>query len=127
MSSIESIQALNILMKRAPSKRVRKERNRQNVTAFIRRKTPTTEPSTTTAIETLSPKELTVTKKLSEKELQLERNTKTLRAVSKLVTKKNKDLQKDVLELLAAQREQRRAKLHKKKHSLSYFDFEDQE
>ncbi|KAJ1645518.1 hypothetical protein LPJ64_002909 [Coemansia asiatica] len=138
MSSLEAIQALNQLMKRAPSKRTRKERSKQNIDSFIRR--TTTKKTTTANSEKALPsatkrvnkpryaksKDAEGDKKpLSEAERRLRHNARTLQATNRLVTKKSKELEQEVVELLNAQRENRRPKRKAKKEKMPFFDFED--
>ncbi|KAJ2019875.1 hypothetical protein GGI03_006321 [Coemansia sp. RSA 2337] len=121
MSDINTLQALNTLLKSKPSKRERRERAKQNVGAFIRRTTkatPTVQPATTALVEDGRVKK-------TETETRREKNSSALRAADKLVSEKNKRLQRDIIELLRAQQEHRNPKL-KRKARLTYFDFEDE-
>ncbi|KAJ1806681.1 hypothetical protein LPJ75_004990, partial [Coemansia sp. RSA 2598] len=134
-----AIQTLNQLMKRTPSKRTRKERSKQNIDSFIRR--TTTKAATAAAAGTdraaasattrvtkaqhKKPEDTADKKPLSEAELRLRRNAKTLQAANKLMSQKSKELELEVVELLAAQRERRMPKRKAKKAKLPFFDFED--
>ncbi|KAJ2698751.1 hypothetical protein H4218_003072 [Coemansia sp. IMI 209128] len=121
MSDTNTLQALSTLLKRKPSKRERKARAKQNVSAFIRRTTaaaPTKKPDTMDSVEGGRVEK-------AEAETRRERNASALRAADKLVSEKSKKLQRDILELLRAQQEHRNPKL-KRKTRLTYFDFEDE-
>ncbi|KAJ1813698.1 hypothetical protein LPJ56_005082 [Coemansia sp. RSA 2599] len=138
MSSLEAIQTLNQLMKRTPSKRTRKERSKQNIDSFIRRTTTKAAAaaagtdraaaSATTRVtkaQHKKPEDTADKKPLSEAELRRRRNAKTLQAANKLMSQKSKELEQEVVELLAAQRERRMPKRKAKKAKLPFFDFED--
>ncbi|KAJ2701947.1 hypothetical protein FB645_004479 [Coemansia sp. IMI 203386] len=131
MSSLEAIQTLNQLMKRAPSKRIRKERSKQNVAAFIRRTTTkdADKPAAGATTRVEKPKRQAsknAVKSVSdEAAARLRRNTKTLLAANKLINRKSKVLEQEVLELLDAQRERRMPIKKEKKAKMPFFDFED--
>ncbi|KAJ2489197.1 hypothetical protein IWW37_004178 [Coemansia sp. RSA 2050] len=120
----DTLQALSTLLKRKPSKRERKQRAKQNVSAFIRRAaTAAAAPATKPATAAFVVEGGRVEK--SEAETRRERNASALRAADKLVSEKSRKLQRDIIELMRAQQEHRNPKL-KRKTRLTYFDFEDE-
>ncbi|KAJ1725706.1 hypothetical protein LPJ53_000185 [Coemansia erecta] len=124
MSSLESLATLNQLMKRVPSKRVRRERNQQNIGAFIRRASG--KPGKQTAGVSKTPADEQKRPRVTEAESRAKRNAETLRAAGRLQTKKSREIQEEVLELMRAQKEHRKPKM-KQKQKLSFYDFEDDE
>ncbi|KAJ2497707.1 hypothetical protein GGH96_004890 [Coemansia sp. RSA 1972] len=120
MSSLESLQVLNSLTKRKTSKRVRKERSKQLLDTLVRKPQEPTKQVT----KKQRPKAQKV--KMTETEMRRSRNAATMRAADRMVSKKSQDLHKEILEMMRAQKEQRRPRL-KQKHKLTYFDFEDKD
>ncbi|KAJ1753934.1 hypothetical protein LPJ77_003835 [Coemansia sp. RSA 2523] len=119
MSSLESLQVLNTLTKRKTSKRVRKERSKQMLDTLVRKPQ---EP--TKVAKKQRPKAQKA--KMTETEMRRSRNAATMRAADRMVSKKSQDLHKEVLEMMRAQKEQRRPRI-KQKHKLTYLDFEDKD
>ncbi|KAJ2080597.1 hypothetical protein H4R24_002960 [Coemansia sp. RSA 988] len=128
MSSAETLDVLRNLTRHRTPKRVRKERARKNLDAFIRKPTADgSQPnSTTTAKASDAPQSKTKKGRVLKTDAQrkLDRNAATLRAADRLITQKCQDLHRDVLELLRAKEERRQPKL-KRKQKLTFFDFED--
>ncbi|KAJ2776141.1 hypothetical protein GGI15_004939 [Coemansia interrupta] len=124
MSSLESLATLNQLMKRAPSKRVRRERNQQNIGLFIRRVSDKSgkQPARVAKTSAATPEK----PRMTEKEARAKKNAATLHAAGRLQTKKSMEIQEQVLELMRAQKEHRKPNIQKK-HKLSFYDFEDYE
>ncbi|KAJ2555095.1 hypothetical protein EV175_002368 [Coemansia sp. RSA 1933] len=127
MSSAETLAVLNNLSKRKVSKRERKNRSKQFASTCVRRSSSknnsTTKGSASTANQTEDrPHRRTKNHRKLDDETR-ERNIVALHAADKLISKKCKDLHRDVIELLRAQKEQRPPKIRKPK--LSYFDFEE--
>lgn len=118
---MDPIQVLNSLRKRKPSKRVRRERSKQNVDAFIRRQTTTT--SKTKPAEAVDHGRILKNGSIAKPN---DKNAVALRAADKLISDKCKKLHKDILEMIDAQKEHRKPKI-KRNQNLSYFDFEDDE
>ncbi|KAJ2393325.1 hypothetical protein GGI05_002452 [Coemansia sp. RSA 2603] len=123
MSSLESLETLNQLMKRAPSKRIRRERNKQNIGKFIRRTSGKAGKQTALAPQPSAEKPAAP---MTEKEARMKRNAETLRAAGKLQTRKSREMREEVLELMRAQKEHRKPNI-KQKHKLSFYDFEDED
>ncbi|KAJ2162091.1 hypothetical protein GGF46_000966 [Coemansia sp. RSA 552] len=127
-ASAQTLSVLDSLARSRPSKRVRKERARQAAASFVR--SPHSRPAAAlknTQVKKTQAKKTQAKKTQAKKtqESRRDRNAGTLRAADRLVTKRCKALHQDVLELLQAQEEQRRPKLRKRKHKLTFFDFED--
>ncbi|KAJ2355460.1 hypothetical protein IWW50_003359 [Coemansia erecta] len=120
MSSLETLEVLNSLTKRKTSKRQRKERAKQTLESLIRKPNQPKKQVTKTQPKALPKVEI------SETEMRRKRNAATMRAADRMVSKKSQDLHKEILELMRAQKEQRRPRI-KQKHKLSYFDFEDRD
>ncbi|KAJ2120322.1 hypothetical protein IWW56_000929 [Coemansia sp. RSA 2131] len=121
MSSLEALEVLNSLTKRKTSKRVRKERSKQLLETLVRKPQEATKQVTKKQRSKAQPKA-----KMTETEMRRSRNAATMRAADRMVSKKSQDLHKEILELMRAQKEQRRPRL-KQKHKLTYFDFEDKD
>ncbi|KAJ2399029.1 hypothetical protein GGI23_002895 [Coemansia sp. RSA 2559] len=125
MSSAETLAVLNNLSKRKVSKRERKSRSKQFASTCMRRSSTSSSNvnSKKSQARVTIEEEKQPRAKKSDADVNRERNIVALHAADKLISKKCKDLHKDVLELLRAQKEQRQPKIRKPK--LSYFDFED--
>ncbi|KAJ1666621.1 hypothetical protein IW140_002620 [Coemansia sp. RSA 1813] len=122
MSSAETLAVLNNLSKRKVSRRERKSRSKQFASTCVRRSGKSNTNDSSKSRVTIE-EEPRAKKQKSNAEITRERNIVALHAADKLISKKCKDLQKDVIELLRAQKEQRKPKIRKPK--LTYFDFED--
>ncbi|KAJ1800921.1 hypothetical protein LPJ59_000711 [Coemansia sp. RSA 2399] len=127
MSSAETLAVLSNLSKRKISKRERKSRSKQFASTCVRRSSGSSSSNANSnksqARVTMEEEEKQPRAKKSDADVNRERNIVALHAADKLISKKCKDMHKDIIELLRAQKEQRQPKIRKPK--LSYFDFED--
>ncbi|KAJ2654563.1 hypothetical protein IWW48_006021 [Coemansia sp. RSA 1200] len=128
MSSAETLAVLSRVSKSKVSKRERKTRAKEFIGTCVRR--GSSKASSEKIQKTEEKKNMKAADRLRDAkhrpdgdEATRERNIVALRAADKLVSKKSKDLHRDVIELLRAQKEHRPPKL--KKQRLTYFDFED--
>ncbi|KAJ2800020.1 hypothetical protein H4R20_004218 [Coemansia guatemalensis] len=129
MSSVETLDVLRNLTRHRTSKKVRKERARKNLDAFIRKPGANeSQPNSTIKAKASKAPQRSKAKigrvVKSDTQLKLDRNAATLRAADRLVTTKCQDLHRDVLELMRAKEERRQPKLKRKK-KLTFFDFKD--
>ncbi|KAJ1949611.1 hypothetical protein FBU59_001065 [Linderina macrospora] len=118
MSSKQSLQVLNALLKGKPSKQARKQKTKKNLDAFIR--TATKAPVKTGKVE----------KPKKRYDPQVRRENKKRTNMQKLVvsdefSQKSRALQDEIVELMRAQSEHRAPKMKKRK--ARFFDFEDDE
>ncbi|PIA16842.1 hypothetical protein COEREDRAFT_86608 [Coemansia reversa NRRL 1564] len=122
MSSAETLDVLRNLTRHRTSKRIRKERARKNLDAFIRKPGVSEPQPKASDVPQSKAKAGRVLK--TDAQRKLDRNAATLRAADRMITQKCKDLHRDVLELVRAKEERRQPKL-KRKQRLTFFDFQD--
>ncbi|KAJ2780397.1 hypothetical protein H4R18_003478 [Coemansia javaensis] len=127
MSSAESLRVLGALSRHRATRRERAAQAKRNVDALIRRPAKAeAQQDHSSKAEEEEPKE-EEDPRAREQQRRRERNAATLRAADRLATQRSKNLHRDIIELLRAQKERRRPRLKKKKQRLTFFDFEDAE